>query len=310
MKKLLFITYNKNKKIEKLTKKMMKSGHHHVSGKMHKLFLPMLVKNIEKYSIEITDEDPDILIPVYSEERNFENIIPLIDYYKKQNPNLIVFNQPHIAKIIADKRETNIVFSKNGIKFPKLITSSDGYNLIFVNDITGTKKSVSVINSKKVDKNKHNTEFIDTSVKYNNNKYFTCIRSHVVSTPKKVSVVNRYVRIRPNTETPSVHSGDTLKQNMDDIIYFNQTFLDYYKNQVDKISIDLCKLLGCGFWVVDILVKEDDIYVCEVGMKVTESSYFLYQPISKDVIQSYKNNDNKYLKLWIQKTIDSFLQHL
>lgn len=312
MKKLCVMIYDHtNKDLKKLTKEMMMSGEYSVPGKMSKLFLPMLCDSLYKYPIDISDKNPDILFPIYSEEikDGVDKIADIVERYKKENPEIIVYNSPEIAKIIANKEKTHIKFSEI-VGFPRLISKESDISkgIVFVSEKTGTCEPVQLIQNQELNNNKYNTEFIDTSVEFGRKTYFTCIRTQVMSTPKKISIINRCVRIRPNYESPSVHYNDTLKQDIDAITYFNTVFLTKYKNKMDKISIDLGKHLGPGFWVIDILPKDGKVYICEAGIKVTEQKYFLYEPFSKDVFRSYLNKDNKYLNIWMQETIDAFLE--
>lgn len=181
-----------------------------------------------------------------------------------------VFNSCPTARIIRDKRRTNLFLSNEGVPMPILDPENEK---IFSNARIGTNERVIISDTSGVsDKNRYNTKFIDTQIKFEQKIYYTCIRLVCIGS----MIVQIYVRASDiENGNPSVHNADTprdrnLLDNLYDLLVFPQ--MQNFESLAQKIE----SALGPGFYVHDVLVEKEtgNVYLSEVGFKFFDQSYF------------------------------------
>ena len=178
-----------------------------------------------------------------------------------------IFNQTNVATLIRDKLETNLEFTRNNIAMPRLNPKK---GKIFSNTITGTKEAVAVYRpGENMDPRRYNTEFIDTALHYNGNRYYTSIRLMCIGS----RICQIYVRISEDTN-PSVHSMDTpLDRDLLEFAYQELVPHNYYKFQ--RIVKGIESIIGPGFYAHDLLIESQsgDVYLSETGLKFDDDTY-------------------------------------
>ena len=158
-----------------------------------------------------------------------------------------VFNSHGIAKIIRDKEEANRFFSQHNISMPG--QNLDERTNVFSNARIGSGERAFIVdNLQELDKERYNTEFIDTTIQFRESVYFTCIRLVCIGT----YLIRIYIRARDVSENnPSVHNKDTPK---------DRELLDYlYEKLVaprleafHALSYRIGHVLGPGFYAHDV----------------------------------------------------------
>ncbi len=216
----------------------------------------------------LADGRPVVLINLVNEDRDD------LEPYKIPSDLLqnvtAIFNSHRNAGIIRDKREANLFFSEHNISMP-------GHNLdestnIFSNARFGTNAGAFIVNNlQKLDKERYNTQFIDTTVEFKDSAYFTCIRLVCIGT----HLLKIYIRARDVSENnPSVHNKDTPK---------NRELLDYLYEKLVAPRVEVLHafcyrighVLGPGFYAHDVLIanKTGQLFLCETGFKFYDNTY-------------------------------------
>lgn len=221
-----------------------------------------------KRELCLTDGLPHVLVNLVNEDRDD------IEPYKLPNDLLqnvtAVFNPHKIAGLIRDKKETNQFFSEHKISVPG--RNPDERTNVFSNSRFGTGARAFIIdNSRELDEERYNTQFIDTTVRFKESVYFTCIRLMCIGT----CLIRIYIRARDVSENnPSVHTKNTPK---------DPELLDYLHEEVvtprleafRTLSDRLGHLLGPGFYAHDVLIENRTgrLFLCETGFKFYDDSY-------------------------------------
>ena len=181
-----------------------------------------------------------------------------------------VFNSHKIAEIIRDKKEANLFFSEHNISMP-------GYNLdertnVFSNARFGTGARTFIVdNLQKLDEERYNTQFIDTTVQFRESVYFTCIRLVCIGT----YLIRIYIRARDVSENnPSVHNKDTPKDR-ELLDYLHEKLVAPRLEAFHAFSYRTGQVLGPGFYAHDVLIdnKTGQLFMCETGFKFYDDTY-------------------------------------
>ncbi len=182
-----------------------------------------------------------------------------------------IFNSRPIAKIIRDKREANLFFSRNGILMPRLDNLAG--KRIFSNLRVGSKEAVFLFNDiHTAPEGRYNAEFIDTTARIGDNAFYTTVRLMCVGP----CLLQAYVRARNVSENnPSVHNADTPQDRaLSDRLYdmLIRSRLEDYVSFARAVG----NVLGPGFYAHDILVDNDTggLVLCESGFKFFDESYW------------------------------------
>ena len=181
-----------------------------------------------------------------------------------------IFNRHNIAKIIGDKIEANIFFTKHKISMPSLHPNTG--EKIFSNTRFGSHDKVLLYESiEDADIERYNTGFIDTRIEFGNAVYFTCIRLICIGT----RVLQIYIRARDvNENDPSVHNQDTPKD-FELIAHLYDRLIAPRLEEFRAFGSYLGNVLGPGFYVHDVLVDRNSgqLYLCESGFKFYDDTY-------------------------------------
>tara|TARA_B110001454_G_C12714690_1_gene432133 strand:+ start:19 stop:1041 length:1023 start_codon:yes stop_codon:yes gene_type:complete len=90
----------------------------------------------------------------------------------------------------------------------------------------------------------------------------------------------------------NIHNADQISSK---IIYFDNYFFKFYnknKIEIDKHLNAIHKLYGNGFFAYDIILSNNRLYICEIGIKMIDTSY----------IKSVKDLKNKLNKISLCST--------
>lgn len=181
------------------------------------------------------------------------------------------FHRARIGKLMGSKERTAAFFDEIDVPTPKRRTSTAN-GQVFSNALVGTAAPVFLMNEgDTLDTSRHNVDFIDTRVEYNNKLYYTSLRALCVGS-KCLSV---YVRARPESESsPSVHSRNTPK-NIKLLRYLHTQLVEKNRPMIDSIAKAIGENFGPGFYAHDILpcTQTGKLYVCETGLKFNDWTY-------------------------------------
>ena len=234
----------------------------------------------------------------------FKNISILI---KKYYPYITIYQDPNKCFDLGDKILTyNKIkdISSNIIKIPKYkkINNIDDINNINFypvilkisngshskNDCICNNKKELINNYNKYFKNKKNiicVEFINSYIK--ELKCNHCIRFMIINN----KITDYY--FRPSNKW-NIHTNDQL-QNKQKIIKSDLYFKLYFNKNIDLINeyIDnINNIYGNGFYSIDLILNNNKLYICEIGLKNYDYSYVDY--LKKNNIVINKNTLNKY----------------
>ena len=225
---------------------------------------------------------PTVLVNVYPEDRMqiSSNKIEEIE-----DKTVAVYNRASLGPILADKKKTAEFFTANNLPTPPHAQSN---SRAFTNARYGSHKGAALVEpGSTLDKRRHNTQFIDTTVAFEDKSYHTTVRLLSIGE----EVVHAFVRARDTSDAdPSVHEGDTPEDPA--LLEFLQSELvDKRLDEFEHLSRSLAGKMGPGFFVHDLLIESDTdrIFVCESGLKFDYGLNWLrFEPIS-DQIPSLRN---------------------
>ena len=251
-----------------------------------------------------------IFLLIYNEEQfdsyPSDSLINKIEVYK----NAMIINHPNSARIISSKIKTNNYLSEF-IKMPKIYDKNkvDSSGLVFINHDIGSHKqtAVRVLGEKTsgliIAENQYVSEFIDTQIDYNNQKFFVAYRGWCFGS----NCLSIHVRARStHDKNPNVHMSDTpLIPGLLNGLY--KYFFDNHMTEARNIASILRNKLGHGFYVFDILpcFKSNQIYVCEVGYKITDEILTTHLfPIRKELDFMTDFFQGKYITNWVNAMVN------
>ncbi|MDE0405207.1 MAG: hypothetical protein OXI53_07820 [Nitrospira sp.] len=216
-----------------------------------------LANNLPLVLVNLVNEDRDDIKPYRFPNDLLRNVTA-------------VFNPHNIAGLVRDKKEANQFFFKHNISVPD--HSPDERTNVFSNSRFGTGARAFIIdNFQELDGERYNTQFIDTTVRFKESVYFTCIRLMCIGT----YLIRIYIRARDVSENnPSVHSKNTPKDpELLDCLHEKlvATRLEAFR----ALSARLGHLLGPGFYAHDVLIenKTGQLFLCETGFKFYDDTY-------------------------------------
>ena len=248
---------------------------------------------------ELSDEINDncCVIHIY---REVSVRIDTDDILNAQTGAKLVFNHPCMGPIIARKNETHHLLTRHGIKMPSMSNFS---NLVFSNSLQDSGADVQLLHdTSKINHERYNTEFIDTSVSYKGKSYYTTVRIMCIGE----AILHAYVRARDLQEgSPSVHAHDTP---LDPILieHLQLVLVDENFEKLKLLTAKISRILGPGFYSHDILIDNvtKEIYLCETGFKFNDWAYTnRLAPIIKSL------DSHKWMKsaLYAKKSSELFL---
>lgn len=212
---------------------------------------------------------PTIILDIYNED--FDDIDSCCDFEDGLGLVPVVFNSRRIARIVRDKQFTNQYLSKRGVLMPKLDVGHS--QKIFSNSRFGSKESVYLAgNTDNLDENRYNTEFVDTTVEFRGEYYYTCVRLMCIGP----HITQAYVRAAPVSEG-NLSARDVTTPIKPDLIHY------FYKKQVHErfsehllLAKNIEAALGPGFYAHDVLIdaNSNSIYLAEVGFKFYQPTYY------------------------------------
>ena len=180
----------------------------------------------------------------------------------------VVFNAPSRAPLIADKKRTNEFLASHGILVPTTAATDDAP--VFSNANARSAAPAFVVTAGHGEPSRYNTRFIDTTVDVGRRRYFTALRLLCVGS----TLIHAYVRARPASEEPSVHTTNTpqdpeLLETLQHLLVFNNS------SKLIDLARKLGDALGPGFYGHDVLVERGTsrLFVCETGWKFEAFSF-------------------------------------
>ena len=216
----------------------------------------------------LLDSERTVLIDLANEDADDPDAQPIPA--DLANRCTALFNSRETGKIIRDKLGANQYLTRHGIPMPSL--DLDGKR-IFSNARFGAKSETYVADSMHdVDRDRYNTELIDTRVKYEGRCYHTCVRLMCIGP----YMLQACVRARPTEENnPSVHTADTPA----DPGLLNYLYDSQVKTRMEELSGLACGIasaLGEGFYAHDVLIDgaSGRIFLSETNFKFFNYAYW------------------------------------
>lgn len=221
----------------------------------------------------------------------------LMYYYSTKLDNVhSIYNDIQYLNIIYDKYETYQVFSKKknlivpkfkevksiedikkDISYPIILCSNKscgGENMFICDDYNKINDSFTILNKNKNQGNVHNNvnyfdkiimkEFIESKI----DNYNLQIRLFILD--KTILEI----RSRPSYKR-IIHTKDQIID--EKILIYCQNYLNNWSKEnikyLDKCINDIVECIGKGFWAIDLLLKDDKLYLCEFEYKYWDSTY-------------------------------------
>ena len=224
-------------------------------------------KSLER-ELCLADGLPLVLVNLINEDQDD------LEPYKIPNDLLqnvtAIFNSHKNAGIIRDKKEANLFFSEHNVSVPG--RNLDESTNVFSNARFGTNAGAFIVdNSQKLDGERYNTQFIDTTVQFGESVYYTCVRLMCIGT----HLLKIYIRARDVSEnSPSVHTKDTPKDR-ELLDYLYEKLVAPRLEALHAFSYRIGQVLGPGFYAHDVLVENQtsQLFLCETGFKFYDDSY-------------------------------------
>lgn len=192
-----------------------------------------------------------------------------------------VFNGSRIGPVLADKLTSHQAFEAGGVLVPALkerggfVRLRSGTGLpTFMEQDTGKATSGSDVHIQ--------TEFIDTSIKFENRRYYTTIRLLCVDD----IVLNTYLGARDvQDDSLNVHAYNTP---LDPVLieHLHRSLAATRTKEFSLIAKQLFAVLGHGFYAHDLLIASNDgsIFLCESGFKFDAEAYWAHHaPIAAEI---------------------------
>ncbi len=217
---------------------------------------------------------PTVLVSVYPEDR-VQIASSKMDGIEEKA--VAVYNRASLGPILADKQETADFFRVNDLPTPPPAQSD---SRAFTNARYGSHKGAALVEpGSALDKRRHNTQFIDTTVSFENTSYHTTVRLLAIGE----DIVHAFVRARDTGDAdPSVHEGDT-PENPALLEFLQVELVEKRFEDFETLARRLADKMGSGFFVHDLLLESDSdrIFVCESGLKFDYGQNWLrFEPIS------------------------------
>jgi hypothetical protein len=180
-------------------------------------------------------------------------------------------NRLETGELMIDKTRTNRALTAAGIPMPKLILDKEARTRVFSNVNDASQKPVSLHEAgASLDSGRYNTEFIDTSFRFNGKDYYVVLRAMCVG--------RTCYMIMPwgtpiEAGNPSVHGSNAS---------LDAGLLNALEEQVvlprKSLILEICQrmgqVLGLGFYKHDMLpaTGSDRVFVCETTFKFNSAS--------------------------------------
>lgn len=227
------------------------------------------VAEIERY---LEDEKITILLNVIGEDVFTISSRALEHLEKKPS---VTFNSLRVGLIIADKLKTQQTLTSHGVLMPRILDGASGG---FLRARSGTNLPTKFLAERPEgaaidDKKAIVNEFIDTTVDWENENFYTSVRLLCIND----KIIHKYVRARScRDQDPSVHASDT-PLNSDFLNYLQDTVINPNIDCFAEIAKKIYDALGDGFYAHDILVERSSgrLLVCETGYKFDDYSFWM-----------------------------------
>jgi hypothetical protein len=186
----------------------------------------------------------------------------------------LIVHSSEQGELLSSKLSTNRFYARCGIPVPDLITSRDaGADVrIFSNTVLGTKCQTQILSSRdRLDDDRYNTRFIDTTFGYRGKRYYVSLRAMCVGR----EMMGLFVRARDTDDgDASVHTADTPV----DSELLNAIYRDVAAprlNSIREICAKIGEVLGPGFYAHDLLpeASSNRVLVSESGFKFDDKAY-------------------------------------
>lgn len=186
----------------------------------------------------------------------------------------VTFNPLRTALILADKLKTQQILTSHDVLMPKILDGASGG---FLRARSGTNRPTKFLAEKPEgatidDRKSIVNEFIDTTVDWENEKFYTSVRLLCIND----KIIHQYVRARSFKEQdPNVHASNT-PLNADFLNHLQDIIIIPNTERFAEISKKIYDALGDGFYAHDILVERDSgrLLVCETGIKFDDYSFW------------------------------------
>jgi hypothetical protein len=200
-------------------------------------------ESIDDFLRADTSDFARVAILVYREEA--DDLDAVQDGQRRiieKHPGTLIVHPVELGRILGSKVGTNRFLSKHGFPVPRIIDQAVSDEVAFSNHAHSTQQKVHLVRpGEALDPARYNTNFIDTTHRFDGTDYFVYIRAYAVGEVR----VATYVGCRPTAEdNPSVHLSDA--DNVAAINYFNYYFSILYEAQVQR----LCATMGAVFGLI------------------------------------------------------------
>ena len=241
-------------------------------------------------------------------QQMIEAFCSISTYIKTHFPNIVIYNDPNIwfkfgSKIEIYKAITNIkndvfkFFKYSNIQSIEDIENIDFYPVIIKTDIGSHTKNDTICKDEVMLKECYNEKFKHENnvicIEYKNtyideiDKYM-CVRLMVINE----IIYDFYAR---PSNSWNIHTDDQCASS---IVKTNHYFMEFFeKNKyiINDFIKQFHSISGNGFFVYDVILSDNNLYLCEVGLKFYDSTYSNF--LKKNKIKLNKpSTDPNYIR--------------
>lgn len=289
--------------------------------KVNKLYIKKKYINFKFIKTLICDFNEDAIRKTGEARAKLKTLQNVIDLYnficsiaKNENPDIIIYQEPKLCSWLACKYQT----------YQKLYTLTQNDDLFSLPkyDLIQTKQDLENIDYYpiilKTFVNTGKERKLDTLV-----KHFREAKSKLNSFDKKpilaLQVINSYIDLlktyhslrliiindklvdyymRPSTSW-NVHAKNLNIDKLEKIDIYIKPFIEKNRESIEKFANKIFKICGYGFYAWDVIIYNDKIYICELGLK-----YFDYFFKNKLAGRYYKPTiDKKFMRNYLEKLL-------
>lgn len=289
--------------------------------KDNKVYIKKKPVNFSLYKTLICDFNEDAIRKTGEARSKLKTLQNVIDLYnsictiaKNENSTLIIYQQPNKCSWMACKYETyqilqNIIKEEDIFRLPnyKLITNKQdleniNYYPIILKTLVNTgkerkldtqvkhyreaKSKLNLFNEKPILALEIVNSYLESL------KCYHCLRLIIIND----ECIDYYMR---PSKSWNVHAKNLNVDKMKKSDDYIKPFIEKNKEKIESFANKVFKICGYGFYAWDVIVHNEKIYICELGLKYFD--YFLKNKLKGSYYKS--TLDKKYMREYYRQLL-------
>lgn len=227
-----------------------------------------LFESLHAFLEEAPFDCPNTAVLLYREAKyDIAKVAEAEKQIEATSPGTVIVHGSEMGGIIGSKRQSHDFLTAAGVPMPRLVIDQSSNSYVFSNEDRSTGSKVHVLDpGAPLSRSRYNTEFIDSSHRFDGADYYVYIRAFAVGS----TCTTIYVGFRPvSDEEQSVHLKD-MPLNPGLVNHVSHSIVARYGRQVHELCTLLGNNLGLGFYSHDFVPsrRTGDVYLSETGFKL------------------------------------------